>query len=411
MNGIFSDAAYIIKNSIYQVIPKTGVKEAIGKMNLTGGNIYCISVGKAAYSMAKAAYDTLGDKIFTGAIVTKYGHMKEDIPHFIAFEAGHPMPDENSFTATQHVLDLTDSLSEKDHVLFLLSGGASALFESPTIPEKELQIITEELLKKGADITEINTIRKRLSKVKGGRFALHCQPAKVHTIVLSDVLGDALDVIGSGPTYPDLSTNETARAIMEKYELTVSEEAKNAIVTETPKKLQHADATIVGSVSRLVRSAKSLLESLGYRTFVLTETLSIEARDAGALLGNIAKLNQQTEESLAFIMGGETVVHVTGDGLGGRNQEIALAAAEKIAGCKDTVVFSIGSDGTDGPTDAAGGIVSGETRDKLREKGIHIQEVLKKSDSYHALKAVHSLVITGPTGTNVNDISVVMIKR
>lgn len=410
--SILNDAAYVIKNSILQMVPGNSVKEAIAKMNLPDeGNIYCISVGKAAYSMAKAASGALGSRIFVGVIVTKYGHMKEDIPHFAAFEAGHPMPDDNSYSATQHVLDLTDDLSEKDHVIFLLSGGASALFEVPTIPGEELRTITEELLKRGADITEINTIRKRLSKVKGGRFALHCQPAKVHTVVLSDVIGDALDVIGSGPTYPDLSTNENAVRIMEKYELTLSDEARRAIVTETPKKLSHADATIIGSVSRFVNAAKTLLESLGYRTYALTDSLSIEAKDAGALLGSIAKNNQNTEESLAFIMGGETVVHVTGQGLGGRNQEIALAAAEKISGCRDTIVFSIGSDGTDGPTEAAGGIVSGETRDTLRKNGIHIQRALSDNDAYHALKAVGSLIITGPTGTNVNDISVVMIKR
>ena len=326
-------------------------------------------------------------------------------------EAGHPVPDENTFLATQQVLSLTENLTEQDTVLFLLSGGGSALFELPLIPNEELQDITKQLLACGADITQMNTIRKRLSKVKGGRFAQHCAPAQVISIILSDIIGDPVDMIASGPAYPDSATSQQALAIAEKYQLSLSAQAQALLAAETPKTLHNVTTQITGSVRQLCTAAAEACSALGYRPTILTDQLTCEAKDAGAYLAKIANENQHTSESLAFIAGGETIVKLTGSGLGGRNQELALSAAEYIGECTNTAVFSIGSDGTDGPTDAAGGFVTQETRRILEQKGICIPDVLAENDSYHTLQACDGLIITGPTGTNVNDVAVVLIKR
>ncbi|MBQ9827258.1 MAG: DUF4147 domain-containing protein, partial [Lachnospiraceae bacterium] len=330
---------------------------------------------------------------------------------FACMEGGHPVPDSGSYNATAKALELVSGLSEEDTVLFLISGGGSALFEKPLIPEEEMADITSQLLKCGADITEINTIRKRLSAVKGGRFAKICEPAHVYSIVLSDVLGDPLDMIASGPAYPDSTTAADALAIIEKYGLKLSPEAKALMENETPKELSNVETVITGSVRNLCNAAADICRELGYEPFILTDHLTCRAREAGSFLASIAKTWQDTEKSLAFIAGGETVVNVTGTGLGGRNQEIALAAAEGISGLKDTAVFSIGSDGTDGPTDAAGGYADDKTKAILKEKGLDIFTVLNDNDSYHALEAAGGLIKTGATGTNVNDVSVLLIKR
>ncbi|MGN0266948.1 MAG: glycerate kinase, partial [Lachnospiraceae bacterium] len=285
------------------------------------------------------------------------------------------------------------------------------LFEKPLVEAEELSRITGHLLACGADITEINTIRKRLSAVKGGKFAQLCEPAHVYSIVLSDILGDPLDMIASGPAYPDSSTCKDALQIAEKYKLELSREAWKLLHEETPKRLDNVETVITGSVKNLCRAARAACEQLGYRTILLTDQMDCQAKEAGAFLGAIAKSHQETCESLAFIAGGETVVHLTGKGKGGRNQELALAAAEKIAGLSDTAVFSVGSDGTDGPTDAAGGYCDGRTAGILEEAGINIFQVLQENDAYHALKKSDGLIVTGATGTNVNDVAVVLIKR
>ena len=296
-------------------------------------------------------------------------------------------------------------------MLFLLSGGASSLFEVPIIPEKELEQITEKLLGSGADIHEINLVRKHLSQVKGGRFALACFPAKVHVIVLSDVIGNDLSTIGSGPCYPDNSTGEEAFSVLEKYHINLNADIIETLMLETPKYMNNVDHRIIGDVSKLCTAAKDACEALGYRTVILTDSLNCEARDAGAFLSSIARYYQGSKRSLAFIAGGETVVKIKGTGLGGRNQELVLSAAEGISGLKDTMVLSFGSDGTDGPTDAAGAYADGETAEKLQEQGISIYDTLENNDSYHALQAVKSLIVTGPTGTNVNDVAIILIKR
>lgn len=402
-------AEYIISESIKAVLPETAVKTAMEKLPPVEGHIYLAAIGKAAWNMASAAAACLGNRLYEGIVITKYGHSKGIIPQTRIFEAGHPVPDTNTYAATKEVLLMMQHLTEKDLVLFLVSGGGSALFESPAINPDELETITKELLSCGASIQEINTIRKHLSKVKGGRFARHCAPAKVFAVVLSDVIGNPLDVIASGPAYPDESTSEQALSIAGKYKLTISEAAKKALADETPKFLDNVTTEITGSVSQLVQAAAEAAGQKGYSSLILADTVDCEACEAGKMAASIARFYAADSKKTAVIFGGETVVHLKGKGLGGRNQELAVAAAEGISGLKNAAVFSIGSDGTDGPTDAAGGYVDGSTKDKLLKKGISIYKVLSENDAYHALKACDGLIKTGPTGTNVNDVTVILI--
>ena len=403
-----TDANEIIQTAICDALPDSAVRAALEKADITG-ELYLVAVGKAAWSMAKTAVEVLGERINDGVVITKHGYSGGEIGGLRIFEAGHPVPDADSYRATQAVMDLVAPLGEGDRVLFLLSGGGSALFEKPLIPPDDMERLTRELLACGADIVEINTLRKRFSAVKGGRFAQLCAPAKITTVVLSDVLGDRLDMIASGPAAPDSSTAEDAQAIAARYNLTLSDEMRKLLALETPKELHNVESYITGSVSQLCRSAEKTCRALGYKPFILTASLSCTARDAGVFLANIAQSYARSGEKLAFIAGGETVVHLSGTGLGGRNQELALAAADGIAGLDNVCVFSVGSDGSDGPTDAAGGYADGATKSVLKSLGIDIFDVLSNNDSYHALEKCGGLIKTGATGTNVNDLSVVLI--
>ena len=404
-----SHADAIIKASITAVLPDEAVKRALDGQEFPG-RVLLVSAGKAAWQMAKAAYDFLGDRIENGVVVTKYDHVMGPIGNFKCCEAGHPVPDENSFAGTQAALDLVADLTENDTVLFLLSGGGSALFEKPVVPGEVLQDITGQLLACGADIVEINTIRKRLSAVKGGRFAMACAPAQVFSIVLSDILGDPLDMIASGPAVPDTSTCEQAVAIAKKYHLNMPESAWALLSQETPKELNNVTTQINGSVKELCVAAAAACRELGYEPIMLTDQLCCQAKEAGSFLASVLKTHAGQGKNLAFLAGGETVVHLTGKGLGGRNQELALAAAIGIDGIAGAAVFSVGSDGTDGPTDAAGGYVDYTTAGELKVQGVEIFDVLKENDAYHALQKVGGLVMTGPTGTNVNDVAVALLK-
>ena len=405
-----SHADQIIKASIKAVLPDEAVKRALDGQDFPG-RVLLVAAGKAAWQMAKAAYDFMGERIETGVVVTKYDHVMGPIGNFLCFEAGHPVPDENSFKGTQAALDLVTGLSEKDTMLFLLSGGGSALFEKPLVPGEVLQDITSQLLASGADIVEINTIRKRLSGVKGGRFALACAPAQVFSIVLSDILGDPLDMIASGPAVPDTSTCRQAVAIAKKYNLKMPESAWKLLEQETPKSLTNVTTHINGSVKQLCVAAAAACRELGYAPVMLTDQLCCQAKEAGSFLASVLKTHAGSGKNLAFLAGGETVVQLTGKGLGGRNQELALAAAVGINGIPGAAVFSVGSDGTDGPTDAAGGYVDYTTAGELKKQSIEIFDVLKQNDAYYALEKVGGLVITGPTGTNVNDVAVALLKE
>ena len=404
------DAETIIRAAIAAVRPDAAVTRALSGLTFPG-RVLLVSAGKAGWQMASAAIRCLNVPADGGIVLTKYGHVAGRLHGLTCFEAGHPVPDANSFRGTQAVLDLTADLGPEDTVLFLLSGGGSALFEKPLIDPEELRSITEQLLACGADIVEMNTIRKRLSAVKGGRFAQACAPARVFSIVLSDILGDPLDMIASGPAYPDSSTCTQAVAIAKKYQLKLSDRAWVLLERETPKELTNVTTLITGSVRELCAAAGRECEKLGYRPILLTDQLCCEAREAGSFLASILKTHAGGKGSLAFIAGGETVVHLIGKGKGGRNQELALAAAAGMAGIEGVTVFSVGSDGTDGPTDAAGGYADGETLAALEKAGLDLFDVLADNDAYHALKAVDGLIVTGPTGTNVNDVAVALLRR
>ncbi len=412
---MINDAWTIINESIREVLPDRAVKKALhGKTFL--GRVLVISIGKAAWTMAQAAGELLGDRITRGLILTKYQHAKGPIDRFQIVEAGHPVVDANSLRGTQLALSMVSDLKKEDTVILLLSGGGSALFEKPLdgLTLEDLSFVSEQMLKSGANIVEFNTIRKHLSAVKGGRFAEACSPAGVFTIVLSDVLGDRLDTIASGPAYPDGSTSEEALAIAERYGLAFNERIMRALRQETPKEVDNCETVIAGNVIELCRAAQKAAERLGYTTEILSTELSGEAREAGRMFGTLAKSivfeGRTPKPPCAIIAGGETVVKIKGKGKGGRNQEMALAVAEEIAGMDRVLFFSLGSDGTDGPTDAAGGMVTGGTAEVLRGKGISLMEELEQNNSYEALNQCDGLLVTGPTGTNVNDLQVLLIR-
>ena len=384
-------AGQIMIQALAAVQPDAAVRSALEQAELSG-RVYLVAIGKAAWQMANAAYQTLGARITDGVVITKHGHSRGAIGSLAIFEAGHPVADAASFAATRHALALTERLTAED------------------TPEEQ-QRITRELLACGADIVEMNTIRKRLSRVKAGRFAQHCAPARVFSIVLSDIVGDPLDMIASGPAYPDASTAEQALAIVKKYALHLSDEALSCLEAPTPNHLSNVETHITGSVRALCAAAQGAAQKLGFQCRMLTDCLDCEAREAGRFLASIARSHQQTERPLAFFAGGETVVHLTGQGLGGRNQELALAAAPGLRRTQNTAVCSFGSDGTDGPTDAAGGFVDQSSDAALRAAGLDVPQVLAENDAYHALQKIGGLLMTGPTGTNVNDLAMVLIWR
>lgn len=401
-----TDALQIVRAAIEAVKPDAAVRRALAGF-CPKGRVFMVAVGKAAWQMAAAAVREI--PVHDGIVVTKHGHVQGRLPGIRCCEAGHPVPDEDSFLAAQAVLELTKDLLPTDTVLFLLSGGGSALFEQPLVPAAELEDITKQLLACGADIVEMNTIRKRLSAVKGGRFAQWCAPAQVEAVVLSDILGDPLDMIASGPAAPDTSACAGAKAIVQKYGLTLSEAAAACMERETPKVLENVHSQVIGSVRELCRAAAEACRELGYEPVFLTDRLCCEAREAGSFLASVLRSHAADGRRLAFLAGGETVVHLQGSGLGGRNQELALAAAPGISGLAGAAVISAGSDGTDGPTDAAGGYVDGDTAGALAKLGWSIDAILRENDAYHALEAAGGLIRTGPTGTNVNDISIGLI--
>jgi hydroxypyruvate reductase len=419
MNRIYADARSIIDRAIAANLPGAAVRKTL-KNRRFSGRISALAIGKAAWTMAEAAREELGDRIERGIVITKYGHSQGSIPGMEIIEAGHPVSDEASVRGAEKALALAESLGAGDELLFLVSGGGSALFEKPLDGLSLVGIadINGRLLSSGADIVEINTIRKRLSAVKGGRFALACAPARIFTVILSDVLGDRPDSIASGPAAADASTAEEALGVVKKYRLNLSGPMLECLARETPKRLDNVETEIIGSVRSLCAAAAAAAGELGYAPQILCDSMNGEAREAGLLMAAIARqIRGETDPAgfnprrpCAIILGGETVVRLKGGGKGGRNQELALAAAEGIAGIPNLAIFSVGSDGTDGPTDAAGGIVDGSTLAALAARGLKLQDILDQNDAYNGLKAVNGLVMTGPTGTNVNDFAVILAR-
>ena len=404
-------------SAIESVLPEQAVREALSARPVPEqGTVVLIAVGKAAWRMADAVYKTLCSRISRGCVITKGGHSMGPIGKLEIFEAAHPVPEERNLEATRRALSMVGGLQKDDTVLFLISGGASALFElpQPGVSLNDVSEMTAQLLASGANIVEINTLRKRVSSVKAGRFALACRPASVRAIVLSDVLGDRLDSIASGPAHPDPYGREDALAVVEKYKLHLPRNVMEKLDVETPKSLDNVTTQITGSVSLLCQAANESLTRKGFSTVLLTTSLDCEAASAGSFFAAIAREAVRTRKTrtspLAFIAGGETVVRLKGQGKGGRCQEIALSASLGLRGLEGTVLAALGSDGTDGPTDAAGGIVDGSTAKKIRLCGLNPEAMLEDNDAYNALKAAGDLFTTGPTGTNVNDLIVLAVE-
>lgn len=403
------EAESIIEKTIADVMPGKAVGEQLQKLGLSG-RIFVLSIGKAGWTMAEAASWFFGGGIYKGLVVTKYDHVMGELPGFEMIEAGHPIPDAHSVLGAKKAIELLRETTAGDSVLFLLSGGGSALFELPreNVTLDEIQDVTGQLLSSGAGIEEINIIRKKLSKVKGGKLTAYIGEAEAYSVILSDVLGDHEDMIASGLTYPDTSSAEDALEIIDHYKIQMSDNIRSILETSLPYKEEKVENHVVGSVRQLCRAAALHAKEAGYHTVILTDDLTCEAKDAGVWLASMAR--KQHDLPTAYIAGGETVVKVKGKGLGGRNQELALSAAIELDGLSNVVMFSLGSDGTDGPTDAAGGMVDGSTYRMLKMCGTDAEEALENNDAYHALEKVGGLIKTGPTGTNVNDVAVLLCR-
>jgi len=384
--------------------------------------IYVLGAGKASAAMAAKVEEILNDKISGGIVVTKYGY-GDTLKKIKLIEAGHPIPDHNSVLATAEFLRLTDTFKKEDVVLFLLSGGASSLLADypSTSNLEEVQLVFDLLLKSGATIHEMNTVRKHLSAIKGGGLARHIYPAKAFTLILSDVIGDQPDVIGSGPTVPDPSTFCDARAILEKYGL-FQQVPSNIIrhiekgcageIADTAKKdetcFQFMKYSIIGNNRIALEAAAASAEHAGYHTTIITDSLSGEAKIIGASIVQEA-IGYQGPRPACFLYGGESTVTIKGKGTGGRNQELALAAGIALPVDGNILLLSGGTDGSDGPTDAAGALADAKMMQMAKEKGLDAREFLRENDSYHFFSALHGLIKTGPTQTNVMDIIVVLV--
>ncbi len=419
MESLRLDAKEIMAESIAAVLPESSVEKAINNMNMKE-KIIVIAIGKAAWNMACAAQKKLKNRIVKGLIITKYGHSKGNIESFEMIESGHPLPDENSIYAARKAIDLVSSMDGDTTLLMLFSGGGSSLFELPLegISLKDIVDITEMLLKRGANIDEINAVRKHLSAVKGGRFAEFRRDIDIRAVILSDVIGNAADIIASGPVTSDGSTAEEALGVLEKYNIYFEQAILDAISIETPKSIKNCEYVVTGSVEILCEAAVESCLKKGYRPLLISSAIVDEARHVGKQISEIAKQvhavipqSENKDTGIALIAGGETIVKVIGSGKGGRNQEAALAAAIELEGHEDIVFFSIGSDGTDGPTDAAGGLVDGLTIKRIEASGMDAFEELNMNNAYNALKSANDLIMTGPTGTNVNDLMMALIRK
>lgn len=395
--------------------------------------VIAVGAGKATAAMAAAVEDVLGSAINSGIVVVKYGHARK-LKTIRQVEAAHPIPDEAGVQGTEQVLDLVRSAGEKTLVISLLSGGGSALLVAPLpgITLEDKQKATDLLLKAGASINEMNAVRKHLSAVKGGRLARAAYPAQVVTLILSDVIGNALDVIASGPTVPDRTTFADAARVIEKYELKrdlpprVVAFIERGLAGQEPETAKSGEACfkkaenmIIGGIAQALSAAKERAEAGGWSTDVVTEELQGEARAAALILARTAlhvRDRLKPGERRCLLFGGETTVTVRGKGKGGRNQELALAFATEIIGQAGITLLSAGTDGTDGPTDAAGAVVDGSTIIKGREHGIHPEAYLDNNDSYTFFAGLDALtdekhhLITGPTGTNVMDLQIILVE-
>lgn len=389
--------------------------------------VFLIGVGKAAAAMSAAVADVLGGHLTRGILVTKHGHAEKGIAGVQIIEAGHPIPDEAGLHAATAITSLLRELNARDLLLVAVSGGASALLPSPMPPVtlRGKQKTTDLLLRAGANIGEVNAVRKHLSLLKGGQLASLAYPATVVTLLLSDVMGDVLETIGSGLTAPDGSTFADALAVLRKYSIEKRvptairrhlELGADGLIPETPKKdnplFGNVHNIVVGSNRIALQASAAEAKRLGYRTLILSSTIQGETREAAGMHAQILRevvcSGNPIPRPACILSGGETTVTVRGNGKGGRNQEFALAAAIEIAGLENALVFSGGTDGTDGPTDAAGAVAAGDTIARAVANGLDAPDYLANNDSYTFFDALGDLVKTGPTGTNVMDLHLLL---
>ncbi|MEE8389907.1 MAG: glycerate kinase [Anaerolineae bacterium] len=385
--------------------------------------VFVVAGGKAAVPMTAAVEDILGDCLTAGVAVTKYGSPSLDLqsPNLQVVEAGHPVPDGNSVRGAQAIVDLARRATERDLVVCLISGGGSALLTLPVpgLTLADLQALTGALLRSGATINEINTVRKHCSQIKGGNLARLAAPATVVTLILSDVVGDPLDVIASGPTVPDQTTVADAQAVLRRYRIEETRFFPKNLVSlrETPKpgnsafeRVQHV---VVGSNRLAAAAAVERACQLGFNALLLSTYVEGEAREVARVAAALAKGMRAHSDPLpppaCLVWGGETTVTVRGEGKGGRNQELALAAALALDGWSGLLVMALATDGTDGPTDAAGAVITGETVARARALGLDPQATLETNDSYSLFDALGNLIRIGPTGTNVNDLLFILV--
>lgn len=436
-----SHATRIFKKALQAVEPFSAVQEYCRVRNGTlfidnrsyqlanFKNIYIIGFGKATAPMAQAVESILGDKITSGVILVKYGHTAE-LKKVRTIEAGHPVPDSNGMNGTEEILSLLTATEADDLVLCLVSGGGSALLSLPckNISLKDKQETNKILLSCGASIHEMNAIRKHISKVKGGRLAETIHPATLISLILSDVVGDDLDVIASGPTVPDQSTYQECMKIILKYDMYEKlpksvvhhiEKGMKGSIPESPKPgnsiFQATEHVIIGSNTRAVIAAEREAQKLNYHTIILSSMIEGETKEVAKVHTAIAKEILRTGNPITtpacILSGGETTVTIRGDGLGGRNQEFVLSTVRDIASSKNIVVLSGGTDGNDGPTDAAGAVADSGTLARAFNLGLNPEDYLANNDSYHFFKEVDRLLITGPTNTNVMDLRVILVDK
>jgi glycerate-2-kinase len=434
-----SNACDILEAALEAVDPEKAIYNALklegellrfegGSIDLsTIKRIYVIGGGKAGGLMGKAVERLLGNRISSGVVNVLEGTEKNiSLKHICLNSASHPVPSLNGVEGVQRMLKLTRDLVETDLVITLISGGGSALMPLPAegVCLKDLQHITNQLLFSGATINELNAVRKHLSAFKGGQFARHCYPACIISLILSDVIDDPVDVIASGPTAPDTSTFSDALEVLKKYNLmkVVPESIKSRLengaegkISDTPKKddpiFQRVHNILIANNFMASNKAKEKAEELGYTAVIFSTNIEGEARKVGKKIATIANeiiKEPSVEKPTAVIFGGETTVTVKGQGKGGRNQELALATSMKIDGIS-CLVATLGTDGIDGPTEAAGAIVDGNTYRRAKKKGLEPEKYLSENDSYNFFNILGDLIITGPTGTNVNDLALILV--
>lgn len=433
------DAARILAAALAAAAAGDAVRRALrldGEVLTVGGDerialgeidrVWLIGAGKAAPGMALAAREVLGGRIAGGTVTTKDGHAL-DVPGIDVWEAAHPVPDARGLAGAADALACARAASARDLVLCLLSGGASALWASPPagVTLTDVRALTDALLRAGATIRELNCVRKHLSRIGGGWLARAAYPARVVTLAVSDVVGSPPDVIASGPTVPDPTTFQDALDVIDRYEVGGAPTALAHLrdgaagrVAETPKPgdgaFARASFHVIAANADALRGAAAQAARLGYRAEVVADDMEGEAREVAGQIAALALERQRGlapgDAPLALLLGGETTVTVRGGGAGGRNQEMALALATRLEGHAGLLAACAGTDGTDGPTDAAGGIVDGETLSRGASAGLDARDFLARNDSHPFLRATGDLLVTGPTGTNVNDVVIVLIE-